>query len=299
MRNLLILLLALALPGAAVAEERSMRVEGLPILILYDEANPRVADKVASVASDAAPRLLAELGLDAMAPIRIVLVSDMDAFRREGNVRLPTWGIAFALMDNQVMLVDVMRATGAMNRLEKVIPHELSHLLVAQRVNGNTLPIWFVEGLAMWQAREWSLLEHWRLMEAVWGRRAPTLWQIRAGLPREEALVRDAYRVAYIGFTERFQDRMERLPEFLSQIVGAGDFTAAFEAFWGETELAYSERVGRDLHARYHTGLLLFQTGPLFTIVAILFVFVVLRIYIRNRLKLRRMEDGDQWPESP
>ena len=275
-----------------------MTLDAYPITIRYLAKDEKVADKVSVVAADAIPRLMRELGLRDIKPMRVFLISDMAAFQSERQVRLPAWGVAFALMDNQVMLVDVRRATNAMNKLEKIIPHELSHLLVAQRVGDVSLPVWFVEGLAMWQARQWSLIENWRLMEAVWGRRAPTLNQVYIGLPREEPRARDAYRVAYMGFTERFDDQMDLVPVFLDEVVRSGDFSSAFEVFWGENEFNYYTRFAATLDNRYRSRLLVFQTGPLFTIMAVLFIFVVLRIYIRNRIKLRQMEDVDRgsWP---
>ena len=301
-RLLLILFLILSVVNVSAvdvsAQQRVLRVDDFPVVIRYLESDQKVADKVSSVATDAIPRLLDELGLSRMTSVNVVLISDMDAFRREQNVRLPSWGVAFALMGNQVMIVDVRRATNAMNTLEKVIPHELSHLLVAQRAEGVALPVWFVEGLAMWQAREWTLLEHWRLMEAVWGRRAVTLAHIREGLPAGEAQARDAYRIAYVGFTERFGDEIDLLSAFLDQVVRSGDFGVAFEEFWGESEIEYYTRSAQALDRKYRSGLLLFQTGPLFTLMAFLFLFVILRIYIRNRRNLKKMEDSESWPEA-
>jgi hypothetical protein len=305
MRLLLLIVLVSSISVASFidvsAQERVMTLDGYPITIRYLEKDEKVADKISVVAADAIPRLSRELGLQEIKPLRVFLISDMETFRKEMQVRLPSWGVAFALMDNQVMLVDVRRATHAMNKLENVIPHELSHLLVAQRVGGVGLPMWFVEGLAMWQAREWSLIENWRLMEAVWGKRAPTLNQVYVSLPREEPRARDAYRVAYVGFTERFDDQMDRVPSFLDEVVRSGNFSSAFEAFWGENEFDYYTRFAASLDSRYRSRLLLFQTGPLFTIIAVLFVFVVLRIYIRNRNKLKRMDDVDRglWPGDP
>lgn len=296
-RFLLILCLILSAVNVS-AQERVLRVDGFPVVIQYLEADQKVADKVSSVAADAIPRLLSELGLSRMTQVNVVLISDMDAFRRQQNVRLPSWGVAFALMGNQIMIVDVRRATNAMNTLEKVIPHELSHLLVAQRVGEVALPVWFVEGLAMWQAREWSLLEHWRLMEAVWGRRALTLAHIRDRLPAGEAQARDAYRIAYVGFTERFGDEIGLVPAFLDQVVSSEDFAVAFEEFWGETEIDYYTRSAHALDRKYRSGLLLFQTGPLFTLMAFLFLFVILRLYIRNRRNLKKMEDNESWPDA-
>jgi hypothetical protein len=287
------LLFFVASPGLVDAQPRVTNVEGFPVTIHFFEGDQRVADKVSSITAEAIPRLSRQLGLAEITPFRILLIADMDAFQREQNIRLPYWGVAFALMDNQIMLVDVDRATNAWNRLEKVIPHELSHLLVAQRVKSVGVPLWFIEGLAMWQAKEWSLVENWRLMEAVWGNRAPGLGQIYTTLPHDESKARDAYRVAYAGFAERFEDRMELVPSFLDQVVRSGDFSEAFESFWSENELDYYTRFAIALHKKYKSRLLLFQTGPLFTLVAVLFVVVVFVMYVRNRRKLKAMDDAE------
>ena len=50
----------------------------------------------------------------------------------------------------------------------------------------------------------------------------------------------------------------------------------------------------RDLARKYASRLLLFQAGPLFSLVAVLFLFVFLRIKLRNRRKLERMERIDR-----
>jgi hypothetical protein len=301
MRSLLfiaVLIAALSTVRDAAAQERVIELNAFPVTIRYLEKDAKVADRVSEIATEVIPRLSLELGLRDIRSIRVLLISDMEEFKSEHRIRLPDWGVAFALMDNQVMLVDVKRATSAMNKLERVIPHELSHLLVAQRIGGVAMPAWFTEGLAMWQAREWSLVENWRLMEAVWGRRAPGLNRIYTSLPAEESRARDAYRVAYMGFTERFDDRMDLLPVFLAELVRAGDFGQAFENFWGESEIDYYNRFALTLENRYRSRLLIFQTGPLFTLLAVVFVFVVVRLYIRNRVKLRKMEDLDRgsWP---
>jgi hypothetical protein len=293
---LLTLLFCLLVPVSLVAEdtaERVTTVDHYPLTIHYVERDRKVAEEVVSIAEETLPRLTEEIRLDQVAPIRVFLIADMEAFTRTQPLRLPRWGVAFALMENQVMLVDVRRATEAWDTLPRVIRHELSHLLLAQRLGGVGTPTWFVEGLAMWQAREWSPLETWRLMEAVWGRRAPDLRQIQTSLPYDEASARDAYRVAYAGFTERFDGETERLPAFLEEVARSGDFSAAFERFWRETEHDYAVRFAGILENRYHSRLLLFQSGPLLTIAAVLFVLVILRTWVRNRRKLKSLDDHD------
>jgi hypothetical protein len=281
-------------PAVSSAEPLKIQLDGLPVTVEYLPGSEKVADKVAAICRGGIPEIAAELGLASVDAFRIILITDMRVFQAQQGIRLPSWGVAFALMDSQVMLVDVQRATSAWNTLEKVIPHELSHLLVAQRVGDVRMPTWFVEGLAVWQAREWSLLENWRLMEAVWAKRAPLLGQITGSLPAAEGRARDAYRVAYTAFTERFDGEMDMLPLFLGSVVDEGSFSAAFERFWSENEYLYYERFDRELYRKYRSKLLFFQTGPLFSAVAVLFLFVFLRIKWKNRRTLKRLEQSER-----
>lgn len=282
--------------GSAVGAPapKHVTLDDYGITIEYDAKDQRITDKVVAIFESVIPRISRELGLNTVRPFRVFLIPDMDSYEEMAALRLPSWGIAFAFMDNQIMLVDVKRAANAWNSLDDVIPHELSHLLLAQRVEDARMPLWFIEGLAQWQAREWSILEHWRLMEAVWGNRTPMLTQITYALPREEARARDAYRVAYVAFQYRFDKRMEIIPAFLDEVNERGDFGDAFNAFWDETELEYSMRFADHLSRKYGSGLMLFQTGPLFTLIALLFLLVVIRTWIRNRRKLARLDDVER-----
>ena len=282
------------LPPTVAAQPQTMRLDDYPIIIEYFPKDEKIAGEVGAICQDVIDDLAMELGLSRLQPVRAVLIPDITEFEKQQGIELPSWGIAFALMENQIMLVDVQRATVAWSTLRKTIPHELSHLLVAQRVEKVALPLWFLEGLAQWQAGQWSILENWRLMESVWAKRAPGLGQITQYLPREESRVRDAYRVAYLGFTARFDGHMDQLPEFLDEVVATGDFATAFESFWNESEYVYYARFDHALYRKYQTRLLLFQTGPLFSILAVLFLFVVIRIKLRNRNKLKRLEDIDR-----
>ncbi|UCH82917.1 MAG: hypothetical protein JSW50_10620, partial [Candidatus Latescibacterota bacterium] len=53
------------------------------------------------------------------------------------------------------------------------------------------------------------------------------------------------------------------------------------------------------LSHRYGSWLMLFQTGPLFTLLAFLFLFVMLRIWIANRKKLKEMERRERGATTP
>jgi hypothetical protein len=270
--------------------DRSMGVHSYPIRIFYADGQERVAHKIADICETSIPELAEALGLGDVSPFQIQVVGNFKANAGGTMNDLPAWGVAFAFMKSQVMLIDAKRATQAWNTLEKVVPHELSHLLLAQRVGLKPMPLWFVEGLAEWQAGQWSLLENWYLMEAVWTGRAIPLSTIERVFPREERQASEAYRIAYIAFTFRLGKEVDRLPVFMNRLARADSFEEAFQEFWGESLGDFYIRFQRELDRRYTTRFMIFQSGPLFTLVAVAVILIFIRLKIRNRRKLKRME---------
>ena len=288
---------AASAPRAEAQDTKRLVIDRYGVAIEYRSEDERVAAKVAGICEKTLPVLADQLGLKAVEPFHVFLIPDIRAYEERMGLGLPSWGIAFAFGENQIMLVDVPRATSAWNSLEKVIPHELSHLLLSQRTRGVRMPLWFVEGLAIWQAGEWSVLESWRLMESVWTNEAVPIDRIVYAMPREENRARGAYRVAYAAFQERFDRRMDLLPGFLEEVVREGDFGKGFESYWKETEAQYYARFNERLESKYASRLMLFQAGPLFTLISVLFVAAFLARWLRNRRKLKRMDERErEWP---
>jgi len=275
-------------------ETKSLMLDRYGVAIEYRSEDEQVATKVASICEETLPALSRELGLETVQPFHVFLIPDIQAYEEKMGLGLPPWGIAFAFGNNQIMLVDVKRATNAWNSLEKVIPHELSHLLLAQRTGGVRVPLWFIEGLARWQAREWSVLDSWRLMESVWTHEVVAIDRIVSAMPRQENRARGAYRVSYAAFQERFGGHMERLPGFLDEVVRQGDFGKAFESYWKESEAQYYARFTEHLESKYGSRLMLFQVGPLFTLISVLFLAAFAARWLRNRRKLKRMEASER-----
>lgn len=280
--------------GAQPAAPRDLTrtLDPLPVTIRYENRHGRVADKVGDICIAEIPRLAAEIGLTTMTPIEIVVTADARGYDRSLEPGLPTWGVAFAVLEEQRILVDVNKATRAYNSLEEVVPHELSHLLLYQRVPRVRFPIWFLEGLAQWQAREWSLVDAWQLMNSVWDGSAPKLRDMTYSYPAEESRAQAGYRVSYAAFTELFNaGGFDRLPVFLAEVERQRSFETAFVDYWGFGLADYGAYFHDDLERRYHSKLLALQSGPLLGFAALLFVVVIGRYVIRSRRKFRQLEE--------
>ncbi len=293
-------LIALLLIGAASgaharrieAETLTRTLDPLPVTIQYGNRYGRVAQKVAEICESEIPRIAAELGVGEMQPIEIVVTEDARGYDRSLEPGLPTWGVAFAVLEEQRILVDVNRATSAFNSLEEVVPHELSHLLLFQRVPRVRMPIWFLEGLAQWQAREWSLMDGWQLMTAVWNGSAPRLRDVTYAYPAHEQRAQAAYRVSYAAFTELFgQVGYDHLPKFLDEVATQRNFDRAFADYWGFSLAEYGAYFQDDLERRYRSKVFALQEGPLLGFAAVLFLAVIVRYLIRSRRKFRQLEE--------
>jgi hypothetical protein len=269
-----------------------IRLSDYPVTIEFGEKDGRVAEYVAKICGGALPRLMGQLELAEVTPIRVIIVPKMQAFRSQEGPDYPEWGAAFAFMSKQFMVVDVQKAVRTWDSLDKTIPHELSHLLLAQKVGPVPMPAWFLEGLAQWQAGQGSMTDSWRLMSTVWSGRYPSLMQITIGFPADEGSARTAYRISLVAFQMLFdgQDLPSSLPLFLGTIGQEKDFNEALVKFRGEDLHQYSARFGRELARKYTNHLLIFQEGPLFSILAVLFVFMILSVRLRSRRKLKRLE---------
>jgi len=287
------LLLVLILLLQALLPSRSAHADtGLPITINAEPRYKRVAQKVDDICTREGPRIAAELGLSQAQPIEIDVTGDVKPYDRARGGELPDWGIAFALLEENRIIVDVRRATREFNSLDEVVPHELSHIFLHQRAPNVRFPLWFAEGLAQWQSREWSLADQWQLMQGVWMRSSPRLADMYGRYPPEEKRAQQAYLVAYAGFVDLFAEvGFDDLAPFLAEAERERSFEAGFRNYFGYSVADYQAYFQDGFEKKYGSGLMALQSEPLLAFAALLFFAVVVRYLIRRRRKFARLDD--------
>ena len=102
--------------------------------------------------------------------------------------------------------------------------------------------------------------------------------------------------MSYAAFTFLFEGRFEDLPPFLEGAARLGSFEDAFNEMFDEYPGSFYVRFHEHLDAKYRSRLLVFQTGPLFSILAAAFLILAIRYHIRKRKRLERMSDGMEGP---
>lgn len=293
---------AVALFAAAHAPASPGLVDGYRVhrspsgafIVQYPPALEPMAREIEGLLERSAPSIAAEIGLETIAPIRVYLAPDDRAYAALHEGRIPEWGIAFSDVADQILGFDALRIGVGPRPLRAVARHELSHLLVAQRVGAVSVPTWFMEGLAIRQAEEWSLADEWSLTLIAGRTRLPYLEELAGAFPRESDRAALAYGLSYKAVTELLRDRPGALMTLTAFARDRGDFEDAFVSTFGLTPYEYASRFYVLAHRRYRAPGAVINAGPYWLAFALLFVAVYLAKKARARRKLREMEERER-----
>jgi hypothetical protein len=118
----------------------------------YDRAAQILIQKADSIAQE----ISNSLGFAFLNPVDVFIVPTFEDAQKiqPPGARIPIWaiGVAFPLK-NLIIIIKKKRVD-----LEKTFRHEVNHILLGQAFKGKQkVPRWLDEGLAMIQAREWSM----------------------------------------------------------------------------------------------------------------------------------------------
>ncbi len=275
-------------PG--VADAGTLRA-GRHVIVHAPRRLSALAERVAATCRRELPRLAAEAGLDTVRPVRVDVVDDVGPYRRRLGDALPVWGAAFAVLERDAIVIDATRADRSPGDLDRIVTHELSHLVVAQRVGHARLPMWFLEGVARRQARERSLVDAWQLMMAVDTGRAPALWTLAHRFPRDAGRARDAYRIAGAAVEMLLGHEPGALSRFLGRLAAGEPFDVALARTTGADAGAWMIRFHGELERRFHTRMVVFETAPILGVAALLFVVAIARYQVRKRRRINALDD--------
>jgi len=142
--NILVLIFILtASSGAAELEE----YHGPEITVRYEAPLKDPAVRIASGYKKTRNDIEAKLGWRLRIDPLVVLIGNNTAFQEMAGNKLVT---AFAVGGRNFIVIDYSRMDRVPFDLEDTFKHELTHILLHQRIGGSYLPKWLDEGVAQW-----------------------------------------------------------------------------------------------------------------------------------------------------
>lgn len=236
----------------------------------------------------------AALGLRERIPVAVpsrihVYVAPTDEeFRDWTGGQLPEWGVGAALPAKRRV---VLRFTGAEREraeLDRVMKHELAHVMLAQACADQPVPRWFDEGVAMSVSEPVKAAHVWTLARAVMGEGLVPLVKLERGFPRSESLARLAYaqgRDAIRFIEERWGH--EAVVWMFRDLSNGSDFADALRRNTGFSPVIFGLAWERDAKERYGPLGLLHDSAALWVVVAV-------AVVIGGIVRRRRVGDDDE-----
>ena len=234
--------------------------------------------------------LSALLGVQVPRPVVVVLAADGKQMRAAlpGASGLAEWAAGAALVRRGVVLVDASAP-----QPERVLGHELAHLMLARLGAGKRIPRWFQEGFAQYTAEQWSF-ERARVL--AWGAATGRLFSLDAleqDFPQDLGRARLAYAqsIDFIGF---LLDRgaEERFSRLMSLMASGLSFRLALEEAYDIGAEELERQWFASINRRFTWIPLLTGTAALWAVAGAVLVVGYVRRRKLRRLQIEAMEDG-------
>ena len=184
------------------------------IKVVHDPAEARLAGSLAAKAEEALARLEARFGLVPEGRVTIILASSQAEFVRAqpGRSRPPVWAAGTAYPELNLIVLKSRRASPGLD-MDRVLVHELAHLVLGRLFGRHRVPTWLNEGLTMHLAGDWGISRQMVMVRALSSDRLIPLGRLVRGFPEDPFRAETAYAQSYY-FLAFLRDRWGR------QVVG-------------------------------------------------------------------------------
>lgn len=133
------------------------RTPGVVADVWATAGDRKTAVRLANHATEAAPRLAAELGVGTGPTMQIVIAPTEQQFRSLQPGQIPVWADGTAWPQQGVIFLRSPRLRpGTATALTTVLDHEIVHVLLGQAFGAREVPHWLQEGVAKVLAREYT-----------------------------------------------------------------------------------------------------------------------------------------------
>lgn len=266
----------------------------------YHELATSVARELQAVRDEAWPRLARELGAEAIDDALIVRIGrnpeEMAALAPVGQPP-PDYASGVAYPRRGLILLTLAAPeTWERPDVETVFVHELSHVALHRAVNGQPVPRWFTEGVAIHQSGEQSLERVRTLWSGTASGRLLPMEQLARGFDANPHRVSLAYAQSadFVRWLRARDDGEARFGELISRLGRGQPFEIALERTYSISMRSLEIEWHDGLAERFQAWPLLFGSGGLWVLAALLIVVAYVRRKRKDGKRLREWEEEEE-----
>lgn len=296
----IIFFLLLFVPVAS-AGTGEIRLENDRFVIRYTAGDDRLAAELMRDSLRIRERVVADIGVDFAEKTEIRLSPTIEAFReaQPGGTWIPLWAAGVAYPDRNVIVLLSPRAIkGSRMNVVDVFAHEFSHIALGRALTGVKVPVWLNEGLAIYEAREWTFSRISVLTRASLTDRLIPLPVLTLSFPAEEETAELAYAESFmfISFLINKVGR-EAFHRLIRDYTGYGDLAGALRRGTGMTLADLEERWLVYLKLRVSWIPIITSVSALWFAAALIFVYGYARKKRQANRRLKEMEMEEEFED--
>lgn len=265
----------------------------------YHESDAEIARDLQGKLGASWRRVTTELGRDVSSEMTIRIARGPEDMRRLAPVGSPppdyAVGVAYPSL-GLIILSVVSPDSWFPPDQAAVLTHELSHIALHRAVDGHALPLWFVEGLATYQAGEHRLARVRTLWEAAVAGEVLPLELVARRFPARANAINLAYAQSADLVHHLLQSSSEdrgRLGKLLAHVADGVPFEPALLSSY-HVDLDFLEREWRQgLSERFRVLPLVLTGTALWGGIAVLVIVAYARRRKQHRDKLARWEEEE------
>jgi hypothetical protein len=294
-----VLLTFMAGPTPAAGE---LRLENGRFVIRYAAVDERLAAELARESLRIRERIIADIGVDFPGKTEIRICPSIEAFReaQPGGTWVPLWAAGVAYPAEDVIVLRSPRAVkGGRIDVVDVFAHEFSHIALGRALAGVRVPVWLNEGLAIYEAREWTFSRISVLTRASLMDRLIPLPILTLSFPAEEGLAELAYAESFM-FVSFLINKVgrEAFHRLLRDYTRYGDLEGALRRGTGMTLADLEEGWLFYLKLRVSWIPIITSVSTLWFVMALIFIYGYMRKKRQAEQRLREMleeEASEEW----
>lgn len=295
--KLAICLLFLGFILSARAEAWSA-IESEHFVVMHNESE-NAARNIQKLSEKFYPKVTTDLGYTPRKKITIWFSRSRKDFNMAVGAPIQDWaaGAAYPLRARIVVRDPVLAKDRRLN-LDRLVKHEIAHVVFGLYLGENlkNVPRWFNEGLAMYEAEEWSYGQYWIMLTGALGNSLMPFYELTEDFPEEERLARVAYAqsCSMVRFIVKKYGK-DTLRQCISLLAQGRKMDEALAGSTGWSLVGLERKWLKSIKSRYKWISLITSWVALWGFVVLILVLAYWRRKIKNRRIIQQWEEEDEW----
>ena len=286
---ILLIFSAITLHSATEDSWEMLESEHFQIYYQPDATQPQ---DIADIAEDFYPHLNRLIDGIEMGKIEIWMCKTQEQFQAAAHAPIQDWAVGCAFpLSRRIVIQNPRVIIDQKFQLSQVLRHEIVHIAFGQRTKSTIgeIPLWFIEGIAIYLSGEWAPHRHDVMFEHILSRSIIPLADLTDRFPSPERGAQLAYAESLnaVAWLVKIAG-VEKLWEVID-LLGAGhDLNTAYKQAIGWDLATFDAEWQASLSQRYYWAAL-FSNSYLFW-GSLGLVFILVYLWRRQRIRRRLVE---------